>query len=51
MANASGSSQIRLIQDLIKLRKEQAFKVGDYVPTLSDNEVISFVREFDGEKG
>ena len=51
MANSSASSQIRLLQDLIVLRREAAFKHGDYVATVRDNVVYSFVREFDGEKG
>ena len=51
MANSSASSQVRLLQDLIVLRREAAFKHGDYVPTVRDNDVYSFVREFDGEKG
>lgn len=49
--NASSSSQIRLVQDLIKLRRESSFKHGDFFETLRDSDVFSFVREFDGEMG
>jgi hypothetical protein len=40
-----------LIKALVDLRKEQSFKVGDYFTAIRDNNVVSFVREFDGETG
>ena len=33
------------------MRKEQSFKVGDYINAVRDKSVVSFVREFDGETG
>ncbi|WAR05031.1 MALT-like protein [Mya arenaria] len=40
-----------LIKDLIALRGEQSFRVGEYAAALRDEAVFSFVREFDGESG
>lgn len=41
-----------LFRNLTKLRQgKPSFEYGDYVPLVHDDEVFSFVREFDGEKG
>ncbi|XP_045209574.2 alpha-glucosidase-like [Mercenaria mercenaria] len=40
-----------LIKDLMALRAEQSFKVGDYFVAVRDSSIVSFVREFDGETG
>lgn len=40
-----------LIKDLMALRAEPSFRIGDYSDAVRDNSVVSFVREFDGETG
>ncbi|KAK3757983.1 hypothetical protein RRG08_058295 [Elysia crispata] len=41
-----------LFRNLTQLRQgKPSFEYGDYIPLVHDDEVFSFVREFDGEKG
>ncbi|RUS84181.1 hypothetical protein EGW08_008068 [Elysia chlorotica] len=41
-----------LFRNLTRLRQgKPSFEYGDYIPLVHDDEVFSFVREFDGEKG
>lgn len=40
-----------LIKELADLRAKPSFRIGDYFPVHSDDNVISFVTEFDGETG
>jgi len=40
-----------LLSEIMTLRSEQSFKVGDFAYSVRDNNVFSFVREFDGETG
>ncbi|XP_059151239.1 neutral and basic amino acid transport protein rBAT-like [Physella acuta] len=45
-------SEWHLLKNLTTLRKDNpAFEYGDFVVVLQDDEVFSFVREFDGERG
>ncbi|KAK0050467.1 neutral and basic amino acid transport protein rBAT [Biomphalaria pfeifferi] len=45
-------SILNLFKNLTSLRKDKpSFEYGDFIQVLHDNEVFSFVREFDGEKG
>lgn len=38
-------------KNLTTLRSDDTFRIGDYYPTVVDDAVFSFVREFDGKKG
>jgi glycosidase len=47
-----GGSLFYLFTNLTSLRKEyKSFHYGDYHEALVDQDVFSFVRDFDGEKG
>ncbi|XP_067685673.1 alpha-glucosidase-like isoform X2 [Haliotis asinina] len=47
----SKSSLMHLFKNLTKLRGQASFEYGDYFRSVVDSSVMSFVREYDGEKG
>lgn len=49
--SAKGDSLMSFFKNLTTLRSDDTFRIGDYYPTVVDDAVFSFVREFDGKKG
>lgn len=49
--NTTAGSLLNFMKNLTRLRKENSFIIGEYHPTLYNENIFSFVREFDGEKG
>lgn len=49
--SAKGDSLMSFFKNLTTLRSDATFRIGEYYPTVVDDAVFSFVREFDGEKG
>lgn len=49
--SAKGDSLMSFFKNLTTLRSDDTFRIGDYYPTVVDDDVFSFVREFDGKKG
>ncbi|XP_048728393.2 alpha-glucosidase-like isoform X2 [Ostrea edulis] len=49
--SAKGDSLLSFFKNLTTLRKEDTFRIGEYYPAAVDDNVFSFVREFDGKKG
>ncbi|XP_071101382.1 alpha-glucosidase-like isoform X1 [Haliotis cracherodii] len=47
----SKSSLMHLFKNLTKLRNQASFEYGDHFRSVDDSSVVSFVREYDGEKG
>ncbi|XP_060067990.1 neutral and basic amino acid transport protein rBAT-like [Ylistrum balloti] len=48
---ANSDSLLEYIRSLITFRKQTSFRVGSYHSALVDNNIFSYVREFNGEKG
>ncbi|KAK3105977.1 hypothetical protein FSP39_009976, partial [Pinctada imbricata] len=44
-------SMLSYIKNLTKLRQQDSFVIGEYHSFTVDNQIVSFVREFDGKKG
>ena len=42
---------LNLVKNLTTLRGEDTFIIGEYTPVIVDENIFSFVREFDGKKG
>ncbi|OWF43493.1 neutral and basic amino acid transport protein rBAT-like [Mizuhopecten yessoensis] len=49
--DANADSMLQYIRSLTKLRQQTSFRVGTYHPALVDDNIFSYVREFNGEMG
>lgn len=45
---SSASSMLNFMKNLVRLRRDQGFRIGDFQYGLVDDDVFSFVRGFDG---